>query len=994
MFVVVGKDAGRVKGKRKGASSTAQLEPCEAPASKSNAVNFPIVGIGASAGGLEAFEQFFGKIPSNSGMGFVLVQHLDPSHASILTEILQRSTAMPVIEAQDQMAVAPNAVYVIPPNRDMAIFHGVLQLSVPEQPRGHRTPIDSFFRSLAEDQGEWAIGVILSGTGTDGTLGLRAILGAGGLTLVQDPSSAKYDGMPTSAIQAGFATHVLPVEQLPEAMLTGVQNVAAHPETSPEKDVGLRRILMLLRTSTGHDFSLYKESPIGRRIERRMSQHDIEDTEIYARYLQAHPAEGAALFGELLINVTSFFRDPEAFASLKQDVLPKLLAGRSDGFLFRAWVAGCASGEEAYSIAILLREYMEETGQDFGVKLYATDIDESAVAQARAGKYPPNIVQDVEPGRLQRYFLKDETGYRVKKEIRELVVFAVQSVIKDPPFGKLDLLSCRNLMIYLKPELQDRLLPAFHFALKPGGVLFLSTSETIGRHTDLFTPISRKWKLYQVTPAAVTTREPALEVIPTAARVDEKLAELPVTKRKEPNLAELTEALLLQLFAPTSLMTDLKGNILYVHGETSKYLRPAHGVPSLNVVDMAHESIRQDLRTAIHSAASLGTTTLDREVSSEIKGELQTLRFSVRPLPHPDSDDGLLLVSFQVVAGERAHPDVRGAGQPIDVRRIEVLERDLAYSRELLDATIEEQQAAHEELSSTNEEMQSTNEELQSTNEELETSTEELQSTNEELVTVNSELQNKIEQLYGVQNDMKNLLDNISIGTIFLDEHLVIRRFTRDAVRTFHLVDSDVGRPLSDIKSQLVGDDLLAAAQSVLESLIPYEREVQSLAGDWYCARIQPYRTLDNVIEGVVLTFVDITETKHAQEALQDARELAEGIVDTVREPLLVLNGALRVVSASRSFYQTFRVTSEETVGRAIYELVNHQWDIPALRELLETILPRDRSFDGYPVERDAPPFGRGKMLLSARRIVHQSGKTQLILLAIEMPSRSEREGA
>ena len=989
----------RVARKRKVAKKANAKSPAaraEAEVQTTGAAGFPIVGLGASAGGLEAFEQFFHELPRDTGMAFVLVPHLDPGHVSVLTEILQRSTAMPVVEAQDQMAVAPNGVYVIPPNRDMAIFHGTLQLSVPEQPRGHRMPIDAFLRSLAEDQGEQAIGVILSGTGTDGTLGLRAILGAGGISFVQEPATAKYDGMPASAIQAGYATHVLPAEKMPEALVASTHTLAVRQEVPPSETSGLNRILMLLRSSTGHDFSQYKKSTIGRRIERRMSKQNIEDTEVYARYLKEHPAEVQSLFKELLINVTSFFRDPEAFATLKKDFLPQLFAGKPEGYVFRVWVAGCATGEEAYSIAILLREFMDETGQEFKVQLYSTDLNEDAIAMARAGTYPPNIVQDVLPERLRRFFVKEEAGYRVKKEIREMVVFAIQNVIKQPPFTKLDLVSCRNLMIYLEPELQSTLIRAFHFALKPGGMLFLSPSEGIGNRPDLFAPLSRKWKLYRVTHSVATTRAVMASDLSWAAGSDVKAPEETAKKAKETDFAELTKRVLLQSYAPASVVTDLEGNILYVHGETGKYLRPAPGQATLNVVEMAHEELQLELRTAIHSAASQGAPTFGRELSVKTNGDFQTVSFSVRPLPDPDAGEGLLLLSFQDVAHAAPGKSARGkrAARSVDARYIEELQRDVAYTKENLQATIEEQQASNEELKATNEEMQSTNEELQSTNEELETSKEELQSVNEELVTVNAELQAKIDQLAGMQNDMKNLLDNINIGTVFLDEHLVIRRFTREAGRVYRLVASDVGRPLGDIKSDLEGEDLLAEAQAVLETLVPYEGEVRSTGNAWYLARIQPYRTLDNVIEGVVLTFVPLTEMKHVQEALRQARELAEGIVDTVREPLIVLDGDLQVVFASRSFYQRFHVAPGETVGRPLYELGNHQWDIPTLRELLETVLPRDRSFDGYAVEHDFPVIGRCKMLLSARRIVGKTGDTHLILLAMEMPAPGEMMSA
>ena len=980
------------------------------PSQETHTSGFPIVGIGASAGGLEASEQFFRKVPPDSGMAFVLVSHLDPSHASILTEILQRTTTMPVVEAQDQMQVAPNNVYVIPPNRDMAIFHGALQLSVPDQPRGQRMPIDAFLRSLADDQGERAIGIILSGTGTDGTLGLRAILGAGGVSLVQEPSTAKYDGMPNSAINAGYATHVLAVEKMPEALLSGIRALNLPPIAPAAVIGGLNRILMQLRNATGHDFSQYKKSTIGRRIERRMSMHNIENKEVYARYLKEHPAEATMLFKELLINVTNFFRDPEAFAALKQDILPQLFADKPDDYIFRVWVAGCATGEEAYSIAILLREFMDEAHQEFKILIYATDLDDDAIAVARAGIYPPNIAQDVHPERLRRFFIKEDAGYRVKKNIREMVVFAIQNVIKDPPFTRLDLLSCRNLMIYLEPEIQNRLIPSFHYALKPGGVLFLSPSESIASHPDLFAPLNRKWKFYRAIGNIASTRAVLDGGLVWTKDPNKKGADEKEKKSKEINFAELTKRALLQSYAPASVVTDVKGNILYVHGDTGKYLRAAPGHATLNVIEMAREGLQLELRAAILLAAGLeaagsefsdkGAAFQSREVSVKTNGHFQLVNLNVRLLPTLDSGEKLLLVSFQDMAhpmsGKLAsgpgHEDLghgkpgrgKGAAAASEHQRVEELERELAYNKENLQATIEEQQASNEELKSTNEELQSTNEELQSTNEELETSKEELQSVNEEMLTVNAELQAKIEQLAGMQNDMKNLLDNVNIGTIFLDEHLAIRRFTRDAERVYRLVATDVGRPLGNIKSDIEGEDLLARAQTVLDTLVPWECELRTVGGVWYLARIQCYRTLDNVIDGVVLTFADISQRIAAKARNAQAQALAENIVDTVREPLVVLDAKLRVISASRSFYRVFQTTLENTVGRPLYELSNRQWDIPALRELLENILPRDQSFEGYAVEYDSPAIGHRKMLLNARRIVGDSGDTQLILLAME----------
>jgi two-component system CheB/CheR fusion protein len=993
--------AGNTPGKV-GAGDTAPTAPESQPAA-TPLPTFPIVGIGASAGGLEAFEAFFRACPADTGMAFVLVPHLDPGHHSLLTEILQRSTAMPVMEALDQTPVAPDHVYVIPPNREMSILDGVLQLSEPTLAHGQRLPIDGFLRSLAEDQAERAVGIILSGTASDGTLGLRAIQGAGGICMVQEPATAKYDGMPQSAIAAGYATHILAVEKMPAMLLQITRNTAFHhslPRILPAATLsGLNQILQQVKKATGHDFSLYKKSTLNRRIERRMAQHGIERMAVYARFLGEHPPEVKLLSKELLINVTSFFRDPEAFVALKQEILPALLAGKPDDYVFRVWVAGCSSGEEAYSIAIVLRELMDAAHHEFKVQIYATDLDDEAIDTARTGRYPPGIAQDLSPECLHRCFTREEGpsgGYKVRKDLREMVVFAVQSVVKDPPFTKLDLLSCRNLMIYLEPEQQDRLIPTFHYALKPGGVLFLSSSESITHHPELFVALNRKWKFYR---AAKTSAAPALHLSGRATQMDKTMtAPTPpvVTKAKAGSIANLSNRLLLQAYAPTSVTTDARGNILHVHGDTSRYLRPPPGPVTTNVVEMVRDGLQLDLRSAIQAAAE-GTPTLNREVrladdGSGTPGAL-VVSFSVRLLPTGHSaahgDEHLLLVSFQDVPTPpaRARRGSRSAASAAEASRIEHLERELAYSRENLQATIEEQQATNEELKSTNEELQSTNEELQSSNEELETSKEELQSLNEETITVNAELNSRIDVLSDLQNDIKNLFDNVSVGTLLLDHHMCIKRFTRELLKLFPLVASDLGRPLRDIKCNLDGADLLPDLHAVLDTLIPSEREVKSSAGAWYLARMQPYRTLDNIIEGVVLTFTDISASHEAAEirlaAARVARDLAEGIVDTVAEPLLVLDGDLQVVSASASFYRHFQVVASDTVGRKIYDLGNGQWAIPALQKLLEDILPQEQAFAGYVVEHDFPGLGRRRMVLNARRIVTAAGSTELILLAI-----------
>ena len=965
--------------------------PKEETVSKPPKVSFPIIGIGASAGGLEAFELFFKTMPVDSGMAFVLVPHLDPGHASMLSEILQRNTTMPVHEAQDQIPIQANHVYIIPPAKDMSIFHGALHLSIPEQVRGMRLPIDSFFRSLAEDQGERAICVILSGSGSDGTLGLRAIHGAGGVSFVQDPSTAKYDGMPSSAVQSGLATYVLPVDKITGQLVAYVRTIAdtGVPPAPPVPAAlsAMRRIMMLLRSKTGNDFSLYKQSTINRRIERRMVVHNLKDMDAYARYLQENSAEVHILFKELLINVTSFFRDKEAFLALSNGVMPRLFNDKPENYIFRVWVPGCASGEEAYSIAMLFREYMDRIKQEFKLQIYATDIDDDAIVTARAGLYPANIAIDVSPDRLRRFFSKEEAGFRIKKEIREQVVFAIQNVIKDPPFTKMDLISCRNLLIYLETELQTRVIPAFHYAIRPGGVLFLSPPEGIGNFTDLFTPLDKKWKIYLTKPSLASTRTLVAQRFAWTRDQPEKEAVEGAGKKDKTNFAELTRRVLLQSFAPPSVITDEKGDIVYVHGDTGKYLQPAQGQVSTNVIDMAREGLQLDLRYAVQNAAAQKRTVVSKDLPVRTNGGVHGVDLTVRPLTDPEATRELLLISFQdteLQPMEKRTPVKRLTGKGAS-KRVEELVQDLAYTKENLQATIEEMQAANEELKSTNEELQSTNEELQSTNEELETSKEELQSVNEEIVTVNSELQAKIEQLTGIQNDMKNLLENVNSGTIFLDDHLSIKRFTRDAIKVFRLAASDMGRPLADIRSLIPDVDLVTDAAAVLDSLIPRETQVKTIGNEWFQVRIIPYRTLENVIDGVVLTFSEITALKAVEAEVRVARDYAQSIVDTVREPLLVLNDTFEVVSASRAFYQTFGVTLEETQGQVLYELGNNQWDIPRLHDLLETVLPEKTSFENFEVEHDFPGIGQKKMLLNARQIIGQEGAPHLILLAMEV---------
>jgi two-component system CheB/CheR fusion protein len=839
--------------------------------------SFPIVGIGASAGGLEAFEQFFTHMPPDSGMAFVLVQHLDPTHESILTDLLKKYTRMPVSQVANKMPVAPNQVYVIPPNRDMALVNGTLHLMAPTMPRGLRLPIDYFFRSLAADQKDKAICIVLSGTGADGTLGLKTIKGEGGLTIVQSPESAHYDGMPVSAISTGLVDVVLPPEKIAEQLVDYVKrSFGAEPQHAKDFLPGLsdylHQILVLLREHTGHDFSGYKENTITRRIERRMTVNQIAQVEDYLSYLQHTPLEIETLFRELLIGVTSFFRDHEAFESLEQKVLiPLLTQPREHPRQLRIWIPGCSTGEEAYSVAMLLQEQMELIHPNIEVQIFATDIDQTAIEKAREGRYPDSIAADVSPERLQRFFVKDRDNnlYQVNRQIRDLTVFAVQSVIKDPPFSKLDLICCRNLMIYLGPELQQKLLPLFHYALNPGGFLFLGNSETLGSSQRLFHTIDRKWKIFQrveISPDIKTVLE-----FPTAYPTKRELA-LPAGRMdRQVSVRESIEQLLLLDYTPNCVVINEKGEMLYVHGRTGKYLEQTTGEVSTNILQVAREGLRMPLTTTIRKVSSNKRAQTIEGISVRTNGDVVRIKLTVTPITQPAAMQGLMLVIFTELAPPTPVSAEEEAGSTDDdqVHRILELEQELKSTREYLQTTIEELETANEELKSSNEELQSSNEELQSTNEELQTSKEELQSVNEELVTVNSELQNKVDEVVSANNDIKNLLDNTQVGIIFLDVNLRIRRFTPSATQIVDLITADAGRPLGQFVHNLHYDRLVQDAREVLDTLNSKEIEVQTQDTRQYLMRIMPYRTLDNRVDGVVLTFSDVTQIKRAEEEIE-----------------------------------------------------------------------------------------------------------------------------
>jgi two-component system CheB/CheR fusion protein len=857
-----------------------EVETLELPLpEESRTTAFPIVGIGASAGGLAAFEAFFSGMPAEGdpGMAFVLVQHLAPDHKSLLSDLVKRYTRMEVFEVTDGMVVQPNCTYIIPPNFDMAFLNGSLQLLEHTVSRGLRMTIDFFFRSLAQDQHERAICIVLSGTGSDGSLGVRAVKGEGGMAMAQNPESTEFSGMPSSAIATGLVDYILPPAEMPARLIAYAAHAFGNkirrtsPPTASGEDI-LKKVCIVLRDSTGHDFSQYKRNTLTRRVDRRMAVHQIGRAEDYLRHLRQSPTEAQALFRDLLIGVTNFFRDPEAFAVLETQVIPQLFVGKSAGAPVRVWVCGCASGEEAYSIAILLQEHLETLKTTFKVQVFATDIDPRAIEQARSGVYPASIAADITPERLSRFFSSEsENGvYRIQKIIRDLLVFSEQDVIKDPPFSKMNLISCRNLLIYLNRDLQKKLIPIFQYALNPNGILFLGTSESIGEFGALFAVLDRKQKIYRRQTDTPSTVYPSLgrfvPPLPTPV-VRDRVTRGDQGFATRSNLREITEHSLVAHYAEVGVLVNNRGEILHIYGRTGRYLEPASGDAAMNILTMAREGLRPTLTAAFYRVMTHQEPVSHPGLQVKTNGNYSTVNLHLRPATDRDGAilPGIFLIVIEECPTQLSLPATTdNDGHLLDTggsARIAALEQELRTKEEYLQSTLEEMETSNEELKSTNEEMQSVNEELQSTNEELETSKEELQSVNEELATVNAELQNKVADLSRVNNDMNNLLAGTGVATLFVDHQLHIVRFTPGTTELINLIQSDIGRPVGHIVSNLVGDDnLVKDVQAVLRDLVPRIAKVQTRAGTWFQMRIRPYRTLENVIEGAVITFIDITD--------------------------------------------------------------------------------------------------------------------------------------
>ncbi|MBN1920970.1 MAG: PAS domain-containing protein [Anaerolineae bacterium] len=946
---------------------------------------FSIVGLGASAGGLEALKQFFAHMPHDSNIAFVVVQHLDPDHQSYLSELIQPLTQMAVVVIEQGVDIVPNRVYVVPPGRNVELVQSKLQLSKQERYSGMGAdlPIDFFFRSLAYAQGNRAICIILSGMGTDGTLGLKLIKEQNGLVMAQSPESAQNKGMPNSAIATGLVDYILPPDEMPAKLINyttlafTLMDRKIMPEGLNAADY-IERVLALLRAQTGHDFSLYKRNMIDRRIQRRMAINQSQDLVAYVQYLQQTPDEREALFKDLLIGVTEFFRDPETFEVFEQVVLPHLFENRTPDQAIRVWVPGCATGEEAYSIAMLIQKHMKMRDQVFDVQIFATDIDEEALNKARVGLYPGGISANVPPEYLRTFFVEEDHSYRIVKQIRDRVIFAAQNVIKDPPFSKLDLISCRNLLIYLGATLQQKVLSLFHYALNSSGFLFLGTSENLGKLDYLFDPVDTKAKLFKRA-ATNITRVPDMTFV-TSDWASKDIVRI-VASDTPADILALIDRMLLENYAPACVVVNERHEIVSIRGRTGRYLElTTERRANLDILAMARTGLQTSLGHALHTVMATKQEVVHESVQIKQNGETHIINLIVKPIGFPDSSErNLIAVIFQDVPISLGAPNDSEltSDQSYVDRRIVELEQELTATKDYLQATIEE-------LRSANEEAQSANEEMHSVNEELETSQEELKAVNEELVTVNAELRNKVRELTWANSDLDHVLANMEMGLILLDIRMHIRRFNPAATKVINLIETDINRPLGHVSSNLIDAHLVEDVQSVLDTLETQDFEVQSHTGDWYRVRIKPYRTENNVITGAAIMFTDITAQHQRTQAIEDARRFVESVVDTVREPLVVLDEDLRVVFANATFYKTFHVKSENTVGALLYDLGNRQWDIPRLRELLEEIVPQNTFFEGFEVRHDFPGIGSKRMYLNARKVKANDEGLHFILLAIE----------
>ncbi|MGB5963381.1 MAG: chemotaxis protein CheB [Coleofasciculaceae cyanobacterium] len=951
--------------------------------------SFPIVAIGSSAGGLEPCSQILSKLPTDTGMAFVVVQHLAPAHKSMLSEIFARATQMPVLQVEDNTIVEPNHVYVIPPNFKMTIAQGVLKLTPREQVRGIFMSVDAFFISLAAERGNKAIAVILSGGDSDGARGIEEIKAAGGITFAQCQDTAKVDSMPNTAVATGQVDFILCPEDIAKELI----KISRHPyitrsnpiqiiEEQPEENA-FSNIFALLKAATGVDFTNYKQTTLKRRIARRMALYKIEKLSTYVQYLQNNSEEVTALYHDVLINVTSFFRDSEAFEALRSKVFPVIVKDKTPTTPVRVWVAGCSTGEEAYSIAICLQEFLAEQAIKVPVQIYATDLSDTVIEKARTGIYKHNQLVDVSPQRLQRFFMQVESGYQISKTIREQCVFARQNLIGDPPFSRLDLITCRNVLIYLGANLQKKLLPVFHYGLKPTGFLMLGTSETVGDFLDLFNLVDKKSKIYsrKLVSAPLNVDLFASNYSPQIISPQVSLSD---EAQDDFDLQKEADRIVLSQFAPVGVIINSDLDIVQFRGKTSTYLEPAPGRASLNLLKMAKPELRLELRTALQQAKKQETAISKTDIFIKEGDRVKQVQIDVILIKTATGIEGNYLVLFKEISSTSQKSSALSEGQTSD-QEVARLRQELAATKEHLQSIIEEQQATNQDLRAANEEILSSNEELQSTNEELETAKEEIQAANEELNTINDELYRRNIESTHVSNDLQNLLSSINIPILMLEGDLRIRRFTPLAQSILKLIPTDVGRPFGDINHNLSVADLEAQIIEVISTLTVKVQEVQDQTGHWYDLRIRPYRTIDNKIDGAVLILVDIDALKRSAEQLLASRNYAETIVETMQEALVVMDTNLQVIRANRSFYEMFQTTPAATEQRLIYELGNGQWNIEGLRSQFEEILPAqsEMQVQDFEVEYNFEQIGRKIMLLNAKKLL-QANSEEMILLTIK----------
>ena len=950
--------------------------------------SFPIVGIGASAGGLEACQELLRNLSDKSGMAFVFIMHLAPEHKSMLTELLSKSTKMPVREIKNGMPIEANHVYVIPPGANISVAKGKLKLKKVKDTSLKRMPIDWFFSSLAEEHGNSTIGVILSGTATDGTLGAEAIKAEGGIIFAQDEKTAKYNGMPQSVIGAGYVDFVLS----PKKIAHELEDIAKHPlilssglvktdKSSITEDKGFESIFDILRSSKGLDLTGYKTNTISRRISRRMVLLKLENLKSYIKFLRENKGEVENLYEDLLLKVTSFFRDPEVFHTLEKQIIPEILKSKTKGQDIRIWVAGCSSGEEAYSIAMCLMEALGRKRGVVPVHIFATDVSESCIDKARRGVYDKNRTDDIDPKRLKRFFTKTGSCYKVSKQLREMCVFSKQNVFGDPPFSNLDLISCRNLLIYLQPILQKKVFHNFHYGLRPGGFLLLGNSESAGGYSGLFKATNNKQRIF-VKKYLPKQSKPELGQKHYLPRKLEIKGKTGISKSKEMDMENLVEQIVLSEYAPCGVLIDSNMDVVQFRGHTGRYLESAAGKPSLNIFKLVPKELFQPLHTAIYKAR--GTKHVVKTESQDVEHNGHKMKVNVTVIPvksGPLKEEFFLVLFDEIPIGSGAGNLPKAGGKSAKHEtHVKTLQKELLETKEYLRAVIEEQENVTEEVRTANEEILSSNEELLSTNEELETAKEELQSSNEELVTTNDELQSRNKEVVLLNNDLVNLLSSTNMPVIMMGTDLVIRRVTPQAEKVLNVISSDIGRPISKIKLNIDIPDFEKVLSDVIESLDPKTLEIKSGEGKWYSVYIRLYRTLDNKIDGVVVIFVDITESKKAQQIVEGARAYAESILETMREPLIVLDIDMKVIFANRSFYHTFKVTAKETKGQFIYDLGNRQWDIPKLRQLMEDVISKNGAFDNYEIEHDFESIGPKVMLFNARCL----DSLRMILITID----------